>query len=228
MLLSILVPVYNEETTIVQILERIFSLPWPIEIEVIAVNDASSDRTQEILDSVNGRWANLRIVRHPANRGKGAAIRTALDQARGEVVTIQDADLEYDPADLIKLLDPILAGQADVVYGSRFLQNPNSPKAHQMVNKFLTRLSNLFTGLNLTDMETCYKVIRAEFLKGIHLRSERFGMEPEITAKLARTGARFCELPISYKFRSYAEGKKIGWRDGIKAVAAIIYFKYGS
>jgi glycosyltransferase involved in cell wall biosynthesis len=228
MLLSILVPVYNEETTIVQILERIFFLPWPVEIEVIAVNDASRDRTQEILDSVAGRWDNLRAFRHEVNQGKGAAIRTALGEARGELVAIQDADLEYDPADLVKLLEPILAGRADVVYGSRFLQNPNSPKMHQLVNKFLTNLSNLFTGLKLTDMETCYKVIRVEFLKGIRLRSQRFGMEPEITAKLARKKARFCELPISYLFRTYAEGKKIGWRDGIKAVAAIIYFKYGS
>jgi glycosyltransferase involved in cell wall biosynthesis len=226
MLLSILVPVYNESATIVQILERIFAVAWPIPIEVVAVNDASSDRTQEILDSVKPRWANLKVLRHPVNRGKGAAVRTALAEARGDIVAMQDADLEYDPADLAGLLEPILAGRADVVYGSRFLTKMESPKLHQWVNKFLTRLSNLFNGLHLTDMETCYKVIRGEFTRRLTLRSERFGMEPEITAKLARMGARFAELPISYRFRSYAQGKKIGWWDGIKAVGAIIYFKY--
>jgi len=226
MLLSILVPVYNESSTIVQILERIFSIPWPVEIEVVAVNDASSDRTQEILESVLPRWPSLRVFEHKVNHGKGAAIQTAIAQACGDIIAVQDADLEYDPADLAKLLDPILSDQADVVYGSRFLQPVNSPKIHQAVNKFLTRLSNLFTGLNITDMETCYKVIRTPFIRKITLRSKRFGMEPEITAKLARSGARFVELPISYRFRNYAEGKKINAWDGIKAIAAIIYFRF--
>lgn len=226
MLLSILVPVYNESATIVQILERIFAVPWPVPIEVIAVNDASSDRTQEILDSVKSRWPNLRLLRHEVNHGKGAAIRTALAQAAGDIVAIQDADLEYDPADLVGLLPPILNNEADVVYGSRFLARVDSPRLHQWVNKCLTEFSNFFTGLRLTDMETCYKVIRGPFARRLSLRSQRFGMEPEITAKLARMGARFRELPVSYRFRSYAEGKKIGWWDGVKAVAAIVYFRY--
>ncbi len=226
MLLSILVPVYNESATIVQILERMFAIPWPLDIEIIAVNDASSDRTQEMLDSAASRWPNLRVFEHKVNHGKGAAIQTALAQARGDIIAVQDADLEYDPADLRRLLDPILADQADVVYGSRFLQPVNSPKLHQWVNKFLTRLSNLFTGLRLTDMETCYKVMRSPFARKINLRSRRFGMEPEITAKLARSGARFVELPISYRFRNYAEGKKINWWDGIKAVFSIVYFRF--
>ncbi|MFA5863826.1 MAG: glycosyltransferase family 2 protein [Phycisphaerae bacterium] len=227
MLLSILVPVYNESATIVQILDRVFSISWPTQIEVVVVNDASSDRTQEVLESVRSRWSNVQIYHHGVNQGKGAAIRTALGHAKGDIVTIQDADLEYDPADLVKLLEPILTGRADVVYGSRFLAGASSPKLHQWVNKFLTNLSNFFTGLHLTDMETCYKVMRGEFAKKLKLRSQRFGMEPEITAKLAQSQARFVELPISYRFRNYAEGKKINWWDGIKAMVAIVYFRFG-
>jgi len=226
MLLSILVPVYNESMTIVQILEQIFNIQWPTDIEVIAVDDASRDDTQNKLDTVKNRWPNLRIYQHSVNCGKGAAIRTALAHANGDIVTIQDADLEYDPAELVKLLKPILEDKADVVYGSRFLHGRQSPTFHRWVNAFLTRLSNLFTGLKLTDMETCYKVIRKSCLKDINIRSERFGIEPELTAKLVRKKARFCELPISYRFRNYAEGKKITWRDGFRAVFAIIYFRF--
>jgi len=223
-LLSILVPVYNESATIVQILERVFAQDWPVEIELIVVDDASRDRTSNILSDLQLRWENLRVLRHLSNRGKGAAIRTALEAARGQIVAIQDADLEYDPADLVKLLGPILAGEADVVYGSRFLNECLSPTMHRWANKILTAASNLFTGLHLTDMETCYKVIRRKCLDNMTLRSNRFGIEPELTAKLARSGGRIVEMPISYRYRSHAEGKKIGWRDGLKALAAIAYF----
>lgn len=226
MLLSILVPVYNESTTIIQILERVFAQTWPIDIEVIAVNDSSKDDTHEKLESVKDRWPNLRIYHHSVNCGKGAAIRTALSKANGDIVAVQDADLEYDPADLVGLLQPILDDKADVVYGSRFIPSGQSSKVHRFGNGLLTAFSNLFTGLKLTDMETCYKVIKKTFLEGIKIRSERFGIEPEITAKLARRKARFYEMPISYHFRSYAEGKKITWRDGFRAVFAIIYFRF--
>jgi glycosyltransferase involved in cell wall biosynthesis len=226
MLLSILVPVYNESTTIVQILERVFAQAWPVDIEVIAVNDFSTDDTREKLDPLTARWPNLRIYHHSVNCGKGAAIRTALSKANGEIVAIQDADLEYDPAELAILLAPILEDKADVVYGSRFMTGCPSSKFHKFGNSLLTSLSNQFTGLKLTDMETCYKVIRKSFLEGVKIRSERFGIEPEITAKLARRKARFCELPISYRFRSYAEGKKITWRDAFKAVLSIVYFRF--
>ena len=217
---------YNENDTIVQSVKRIFSVSWPVDFEVIAVNDASSDGSSEKLDELAKRFDNLYVYHHRVNRGKGAAIRTAISHSRGDVIAIQDADLEYDPAELVKLLEPILAGLADVVYGSRFLQDFESPAVHKFANKFLTNFSNLFTGLNLTDMETCQKVIRREFLDGVRIRSNRFGIEPEITAKLARQKPRLIELPISYKFRNYEEGKKIGWWDGIKACFAIIYFRF--
>jgi glycosyltransferase involved in cell wall biosynthesis len=226
MLLSILVPVYNESSTIIQVLETVFAVQWPLEVEVIAVNDASTDDTKDKLESVKDRWPNLRIYHHSVNCGKGAAIRTAMCKAKGDLVAIQDADLEYDPADIVGLLKPILDDQADVVYGSRFLSGCRSPKLHQMVNGFLTGFSNFFTGLHLTDMETCHKVIRKSCLEGINIRSERFGMEPELTAKLARKKVRFVEMPISYRFRTYHEGKKITWRDGVKAIIAIVYFRF--
>ncbi len=226
MLISILLPVYNEGDTIVQSVERIFSVDWPVEFEVIAVDDASSDDSAEKLQSLSERFENLYLYRHNRNEGKGAAIRTAISKARGEVIAIQDADLEYDPAELVKLAEPIFAGVADVVYGSRFLQDFESPRIHKLANKFLTGFSNLVTGLHLTDMETCQKVIRRELLDDIRIRSNRFGIEPEITAKLARKGASFLEMPISYQFRTYREGKKITWWDGIKACFAIIYFRF--
>jgi glycosyltransferase involved in cell wall biosynthesis len=207
-------------------MERIFSVVWQIEIEVIAVNDASKDSSGKILSDLTQRYPNLRVIEHPANCGKGAAIRTALASAVGDIVAIQDADLEYDPNDLTTLLEPILTDKADVVYGSRFLKDCKSPKLHQFVNKCLTTLSNLFTGLTLTDMETCYKVFRRDLVKNMPLRSDRFGIEPELTAKLARLNVRFIELPISYAFRNYAEGKKITWWDGVKALTAIVYFRF--
>ncbi len=226
MLLSILLPVYNESETIVQSVERIFSTDWPTDFEVIAVDDASSDDSLEKLHSLAKRFDNLYVYHHQQNQGKGAAIRTAISKAQGDVIAIQDADLEYDPAEIVKLAEPILAGLADVVYGSRFLCEFESPPIHKFANKFLTKFSNLLTGLNLTDMETCQKVIRKTLLNDIKIRSNRFGIEPEITAKLARKHPRFLELPISYKFRTYKQGKKITWRDGIKACFAIIYFRF--
>ncbi len=226
MLISILLPVYNESDTIVQSVERIFSVDWPTDFEVIAIDDASSDDSFEKLNKLADRFDNLHVYRHQQNAGKGAAIRTAISKAQGDVIAIQDADLEYDPAELVKLVEPVLAGLADVVYGSRFLQDFESPAIHKLANKFLTNLSNLLTGLKLTDMETCQKVIRKDLLDDITIRSNRFGIEPEITAKLARKRPRFLELPISYKFRTYKEGKKITWWDGIKACFAIIYFRF--
>lgn len=226
MLISILVPAFNESATVGRALERIFAQRWPGEIEVIVVDDASSDGTERILEGLRGCYGGLRVIRHGVNRGKGAAIRTAIQAAGGDIVAVQDADLEYDPADLVGLLDPILRGEADVVYGSRFLRRCDSPLKHRLANGFLTMLSNVFTGLHLTDMETCYKVICRNALDGIALQSDRFGMEPELTAKLAGRGVRFCERPISYRYRDYSEGKKIGWRDGVRAVVAIVYFHF--
>lgn len=224
MLLSILMPVYNESATLVQILERVFDAPWPVDIEVVAVNDASSDRSGDLLAELQTRWQHLTVLHHTTNRGKGAAIRTALASARGDVIAIQDADLEYDPADLARLVEPVIWGRADVVYGSRFLTPSKSLRANRLANKCLTMLSNVFTGQHLTDMETCYKVIRRKCLENIRLRSNRFGVEPELTAKLARRGVRIREWPISYSYRTHAEGKKISLYDGIKALAAIVYF----
>lgn len=226
MLLSILMPVYNESPTLVQIFERLFTTPWPVDIEVIAVDDGSSDTSADLLDQLQSRWNTLTVLRHKTNRGKGAAIRTALSAAKGDVIAIQDADLEYDPNDLARLVEPVIRGHADVVYGSRFLNRPTSPGIHRLANTLLTKLSNLVTGQHLTDMETCYKVIKRQHLLTMTLRSDRFGIEPELTAKLARRGLIICELPISYRYRHHTEGKKITWRDGIKALIAIVYFRF--
>ena len=222
MKLSVVMPVYNEERTVEAILARVLQAPGLLEI--IVVDDASTDQTAQVLARVAD--SRVRIIRHPKNRGKGAALRTGFAQVQGEAVIIQDADLEYDPREYPKLLEPIEADLADVVYGSRF-----SGETHRVLffwhyagNRFLTTLSNMFTNLNLTDMETCYKAFRAEALKGLDLKSERFGIEPEITAKIARRGLRVYETSITYHGRNYAEGKKITWRDGLVAIAAIVRF----
>ena len=228
-LLSVLVPVFNEEHYIEQVLEEVLQAPLPagMDLEVVVVDDASRDRTGDVLARFAASHSKLRLFSHPVNRGKGAAIRTAIQQARGDVIVIQDADLEYSPSDYERLLEPILNGDADVVYGSRFLSS-NYRRVlyfwHSLGNRFLTAFSNCFTNLNLTDMETCFKMTRASILKTIPIRSDRFGIEPELTAKFAKRGCRIYEVPVSYRGRTYQEGKKITWWDGLKAIFTILYF----
>ncbi len=222
-LLTVIIPVYNEGATIAEVIARVRGTPE--EKQLIVVDDGSTDATPELLESVVG--PDLVVLRHERNRGKGAALRTAQPEVRGEIVVIQDADLEYDPRDYPKLLAPILEGHADVVYGSRFLGGPHRVLLfwHYMGNKAITMLSNWVTNLNLTDMETGYKAFRAPIFTGLRLRSERFGIEPELTAKIARGRHRLYEVPISYYGRDYAEGKKITWRDGLAALYWIVRFR---
>jgi glycosyltransferase involved in cell wall biosynthesis len=216
-------PVYNESKTVVEAIQRVLAQSFVGEL--IIVNDASTDDTGEKLQSITD--ARVSVFTHEINRGKGAALRTGIQAATLDFVGIQDADLEYDPADLSKLLGPLEDGRADVVYGSRFI----SGDAHRVLyfwhsigNKFLTLASNAFTNLNLTDMETCYKVFRRELIQSIPIEEDRFGFEPEITVKVARRGARIYEVGISYAGRSYQEGKKIGWKDGISAARCLVKY----
>jgi glycosyltransferase involved in cell wall biosynthesis len=222
--LSVLIPVYNEAGTVARLVERLRSIP--LELEVVAIDDASGDGSGDILEGLRRAGQIDRLVHHPSNRGKGAAIRSGIREATGDVVVIQDADLEYDPADLPRLLAPIADGRADAVFGSRFQGGPHRVLYfwHSVGNRLLTLLSNMFTDLNLTDMETCYKLVRADLLKRLPLRSNRFGFEVEITARLAQAGARIWELPISYSGRTYAEGKKITWHDGLAALLHIVRY----
>ena len=227
--LSVVIPVFNEEPTVEILIRRVLAVDLPKE--VVVVDDASTDRTPAILASLAqdpGVAGTVVFLRHSSNRGKGAAIRTAMERVEGEVVIIQDADLEYDPREFPKLLEPILDGRADVVYGSRFLGGPHRVLYfwHYVGNKALTLLSNILTNLNLSDMETCYKAFRTEVLKGVTIRSNRFEFEPEITMKIARHGYRIYETPISYRGRSYAEGKKIGWKDGVRTLWALIRYRF--
>jgi glycosyltransferase involved in cell wall biosynthesis len=237
-LLSVVVPAYNERPTIAAVLERVAQAPYAKEI--IVVDDGSTDGTREFLESVargekphadaDGRQVPVRILLQDHNRGKGAAVKRGFEAARGEIVLVQDADLEYDPADYPALVEPIRAGLADVVYGSRFLGGPQRVHMfwHYMGNKAVTLLSNVLTNLKLSDMETGYKAFRREVVEliGPTLVSQRFGFEPEITAKVARTGYRVYETPIAYHGRDYHEGKKITWRDGVAAVFHIIRFRF--
>lgn len=227
MRLSVIIPVYDERPTIQQVLDRVRAVP--IDKEILVVDDGSRDGTREYLQALPPQ-PDLRVFFQPQNRGKGAAVRRGLAEARGEVVVTQDADLEYDPQDYRKLIEPIDQGLADVVYGSRFLGWPRRVLRfrHQLANRFLTTLSNLATDLNLTDMETGYKMMTREVAKTLRLRSDRFGIEPEITAKIARLGYRVYEVPISYHGRDYWEGKKIGWRDGVAAVWTILRYAFAN
>jgi glycosyltransferase involved in cell wall biosynthesis len=223
--LSVLVPAYNEGATIEVGLDRLALVP--LKLEIVAVNDGSSDDTGAHLDRLLKAGKVHKVVHHPVNRGKGAAIRTAIAAATGDVMVVQDADLEYDPAELPDLIIPILDGRADAVFGSRF--TGGGPHRvlyfwHRVGNGVLTLLSNMMTDLNLTDMETCYKMVRSDVMKTLPLTTNRFGFEPEITARLSQAKARIYEMSISYSGRTYAEGKKIGWKDGIAAFWHILRF----
>jgi glycosyltransferase involved in cell wall biosynthesis len=223
--ISVVIPCYNEVSTIEAILDAVRASDIR-DKEIVVVDDASSDGTRDKLRSFEGQ-PGLRVIFHERNQGKGAALRTGFRAATGDVVIVQDADLEYDPKEYPKLLAPIRAGKADVVYGSRFAGGESHRVLyfwHYAANKLLTLCSNMFTNLNLTDMETCYKAFRREIIQKIDLREERFGFEPEVTAKVARMGCRIYEVGISYSGRTYAEGKKIGWRDGLRAVWCIVRY----
>jgi glycosyltransferase involved in cell wall biosynthesis len=226
MKLSIIVPVYNEKATIAQVIDRIEKTPY--EKEIIVIDDFSTDGTREILQQLetNKRFPSIRVLYHSVNQGKGAGLRTGTAAATGDIVIIQDADLEYDPADYEVLIQPIIAGRADAVYGSRFLSGPHRVLFfwHSLGNKLLTLLSNMFTDLNLTDMETGYKAFRRELFNKISIEEDRFGFEPEITAKLARLRCRLFEVPVSYWGRDYSEGKKITWKDGFAALYCILKY----
>ncbi len=222
---SIVIPCYNELATIEQVVDAVLASPLPSK-EVIVVDDASTDGTRELLQSaIEPRVA--KVICHARNQGKGAALRTGFAAATGDIVMVQDADLEYDPRDYEKLLAPILEGRADVVFGSRFAGGESHRVCyfwHAVGNRALTLLSNMLTDLNLTDMEVCYKVFRREILQQIEIEEDRFGFEPEITAKVAKLGCRIYEVGISYAGRTYAEGKKIGWKDGVRAIWCILKY----
>lgn len=227
--LGVVIPVYNEEKTLHLIVDKV--LARPEVAEVVLVDDRSADKTWETMQRLADQHAKIRIFRHEVNQGKGAALRTGFREVQSDIVIIQDADLEYDPDEYPKLLAPIIAGKADVVYGSRFLGSGMHRVLyywHYLGNQFLTQLSNMFTNLNLTDMETCYKVFRREIIRKIDIKENRFGFEPEITAKVAKLRVPIYEISISYYGRTYEEGKKIGWKDGMRAVWCILKYRFRS
>lgn len=223
LILSIIIPVYNEKETINDIIDAVVATPY--RKEIIIVDDCSTDGTRNILTKI--KKDGLKVYLHDKNQGKGAALQTGFSHATGDIILIQDADLEYDPQDYSTLINPILEGKADVVYGSRFAGHGAHRVLyfwHYMGNRFLTFLSNLFTNLNLTDVETCYKAFRREAIAGVKIKEKRFGFEPEITAKMARKKLRIYEVPISYYGRTYEEGKKVTWKDGLRAMWCIIKY----
>jgi len=229
MKLSVIIPVYNEQQTIEEILTRVQAVP--LEKEIIVVDDGSTDATRAILKKLAGKdssWTNVKVLIQEENKGKGAAIRSGLKETTGEVIAIQDADLEYNPADYLRLVQPIATGKARVVYGSRFLTDNYFSPLNRLANKFLTFLVNLLYGSHLTDMETCYKVFRREIIKDLHLESNRFEIEVELTCKFLLAGIRIYEIPISYTSRRRAHGKKIGWTDGLMAVWYILKYRFCS
>jgi glycosyltransferase involved in cell wall biosynthesis len=221
-------PVYNERATVAEVITTV--LRQPAVSELIIVNDASSDGTRQVLEELKSNDSRIRVFHHEQNQGKGAALRAGIAHASADVVIIQDADMEYDPTEYPVLLKPILSGKADAVFGSRFIGSQEHRVLyfwHSMGNRFLTLLSNMFTNLNLTDMETCYKAVRREILQAIPIEENRFGFEPEITAKLAKKGVRIYEVAVSYHGRTYAEGKKINWKDGFQAIWCILKYNLG-
>ncbi len=222
--ISVVIPVYNEEETVLDVIERVRSTE--LVSEIVVVDDGSSDGTWNVLQGLN--HPDVRVFRHEKNSGKGSALKTGFAHVTGDIVIIQDADLEYDPGEYPVLINPIVQGRADVVYGTRFAGGTHRVLFfwHYVGNRLLTLLSNMLTNLNLTDMETCYKVFRADVIRKIDIKSKRFGVEPELTAKVARMGCRIYEVPISYYGRDYLEGKKITWRDGLAAVWHILRFRF--
>jgi glycosyltransferase involved in cell wall biosynthesis len=221
--LTVVIPVYNEKETLQTIVQRVQAVP--IEKEIVIVDDNSTDGTKEILKNMQGE--GIEVLYHETNRGKGAALRTGFQHASGDWVIVQDADLEYDPQDYLKLLQPILEGTADVVYGSRFAgQNRNMMSLHRFGNQFLTFVTNVLYGTSITDMETCYKLFKAQLVKDIKIECNRFNFEPEITAKILRRKLRIVEIPISYSGRKSSEGKKITWRDGFAALWALFKYRF--
>ncbi|MDO8670731.1 MAG: glycosyltransferase family 2 protein [Dehalococcoidia bacterium] len=223
--LSVVMPVYNEEDTLAAIIDRVQAVD--LEIELICVDDFSTDGSREILASKAGMYANMTVLLHPHNMGKGAAVRTGLAQFSGDIVIIQDADLEYDPQDYPALVEPIIAGEQKVVYGSRFLGHRQSMSlGHALGNKFLTLAANLLYGTALTDMETCYKTISADVARRIQLKSPRWGFDPEITARILKMGYRIQEVPISYEGRAFFAGKKISWKDGFTVLSTLIRCRF--
>lgn len=223
--LSVVVPVFNEEAQLARVIDVLMESECPLEREWIFVNDCSSDGSAKILEKKSKEY-NFRVLTHQKNRGKGASVIDGIKEATGELIMIQDADFEYDPHDIPSLLEPLISGKADVVFGSRFKKTATQVHRtyHYFVNRFLTVLSNMLSGIYLTDMETCYKIFRTDLLKAMNLRSTRFGIEVEMTAYLAKVRARIYELPISYYPRSYLQGKKINWRDGVAALYHLVEF----
>lgn len=227
--LSVLMPIYNEARTLEQSIERVLAAPINLDVELVCVDDGSTDESWVVLSRIASSDTRVIAVQHPKNRGKGAALRTAIERSSGDICIVQDADLEYDPVDIPRVLAPIIDGRADACFGSRFAASPERRVLffwHSLGNRVLTTLSNMANDLNLTDMETCYKAVRGDLMRSLKLTSERFGIEPEITSQLAQARARIYEVPISYHGRTYEEGKKIGWRDGVEALWLIFKFRF--